>query len=228
MQSEKQNYYQVLDLSPNVSQSEIDTAYSRAIRTYSDDSAALYSLMGSDESLRMREQIEEAYSILGSPHKRQEYDRLRGFNTDQNENIYKRSANSQQDIAQFESSIALKKGIQVDRDWAIRKFELDYDIDQEMEDFIEQNQEFTGQTLQKIREYKNVSLERLAEMSKILKTYLIYIENNAFDKLPATVYARGFVYQYAKCLKLNTDLVTRSYIDRLKRHRGEAIAQASL
>ena len=53
-------------------------------------------------------------------------------------------------------------------------------------------------------------------MTKISKTYLQYIENEDVEKMPAIVYVRGFVYQYAKVLKLNPDLVANSYLQRIK------------
>ena len=53
-------------------------------------------------------------------------------------------------------------------------------------------------------------------MTKISKTYIKNIEADDFSKLPADVYTRGFVYQYAKCLKLNPDVVAKSYIYNLR------------
>ncbi len=56
----------------------------------------------------------------------------------------------------------------------------------------------------------------MADMTKISKTYIRNIEANDFAKLPAEVYTRGFVYQIAKCLKLNPELVATSYIHYMK------------
>ena len=70
--------------------------------------------------------------------------------------------------------------------------------------------------LKKIREYKNVDINRMAEMTKVSKTYIQKIEQEDVTNLPALVYVRGFVYQYAKCLKLNPDLVATSYLEHLK------------
>ena len=56
----------------------------------------------------------------------------------------------------------------------------------------------------------------MAEMTKISKTYIRNIEDDEIAKLPADVYTRGFVYQYAKCLKLNPDVVAKSYIHHLR------------
>jgi len=39
--------------------------------------------------------------------------------------------------------------------------------------------------------YKEVDLGRMADMTKVSKTYLQYIEDEEFKKLPAPVYVRG-------------------------------------
>ena len=80
MESERKNYYDVLEIEPNANPQQIENAYIRARNAYSGDSVALYSLMSRDECESILGQIEEAYSILGFPEKRREYDRLRGFN----------------------------------------------------------------------------------------------------------------------------------------------------
>ena len=99
---------------------------------------------------------------------------------------------------------------------ARKKFDLEFSVDQDLEKEIECTVDFTGPFLKRIREYKQVDILRLAEMTKISKTYLNNIEEENFPGLPAPVYIRGFVYQYAKCLKLNPDLVATSYTKRLK------------
>jgi cytoskeletal protein RodZ len=61
----------------------------------------------------------------------------------------------------------------------------------------------------------------MSEMTKVSKTYIKNIEDEDTTRLPAIVYVRGFVYQYAKCLKLNPDLVATSYTYRLKNQKSE-------
>ena len=90
-----------------------------------------------------------------------------------------------------------------------------------MEQEIEETEEFSGEFLKKIREYKQVTIPRLADMTKVSKTYLMNIEEEKLDGLPALVYVRGFVYQYAKCLKLNPELVANSYLARIKRSQED-------
>lgn len=104
----------------------------------------------------------------------------------------------------------------VSRVTAHNRYALSFQSESNFEEEIKSAKVFTGELLKKIREYKNVDLERMAEMTKVSKTYLRAIEAEDIEKLPAKVYVRGFVYQYAKCLKLNPDVVASSYVSQLK------------
>lgn len=98
-----------------------------------------------------------------------------------------------------------------------KRFALDYVINADFEKEIEDENEFTGDFLRKIREYKNLDLDRLSDMTKVSRLYLQGIEMEDFGKLPAAVYVRGFVFQYAKCLKLKPEVVANSYVARMKK-----------
>ena len=98
-----------------------------------------------------------------------------------------------------------------------KRFALDYVQNSALEKEIVETTEFTGEFLKKIREYKSVDLERLSDMTKVSRLYLQGIESEDFDKLPAAVYVRGFVFQYAKSLRLKPDIVANSYLARMKK-----------
>jgi curved DNA-binding protein CbpA len=311
----KKNYYDVLEIQPNATNQEIKDAFSRSRNSYSGESVAMYSLMTKGECDEILTQIEEAYSILGDPQRRQEYDNIRGlnknnqiaregdftFNYDSNngsssenrttghmsgnpnsfsspqdsfsspqnsfsspqnsfsspqgggrghdQNINKslleetfgrqrHRANSDlvnetqelatemrkdvsTDKAQFTYNEAaqIKSEADVSKFTALKKFTLDFNPNLDFEQKIENATDFQGVFLKKIREYKNVSVQRMAEMTRISKTYIKHIEEDDFEKLPADVYTRGFIYQYAKCLKLNPDLVASSYLHYLRQNR---------
>ncbi len=245
---ETKNYYEVLDIPTNVPQTKIAQAYQSALIAYSEDSLAIYSLMTSDECKDIRNLIEEAYSILGEPEKRKEYDRNRGFNQGANGAYDGSDANANGDSKKlpsfdfaennavevtsvFNSSTvtspkginSIKKNSEVNVDEAKRKFTLDYEVNEEFENKIQNSTEFSGPFLKDIREYKGVTIERLAEMTRIMKTYILHIENEEFTKLPASAYIRGFIFQYAKHLKLNPDLVCQSFLGRVKKARNEPL-----
>lgn len=246
MDNERKNYYEVLEIPIGASPQEIDRAYTRAKNSYSGDSLALYSLMSAQECEEILNQIEEAYSILGFPEKRREYDRVRGFNSTQKNpfedsvatagvmptmtrpapvtDTFIDNALPTQDTSrpnfQYESYGSNLQEAKVSKVQALKKFSLDYNVDTAMEQKIEQTTEFNGGLLRQIREYKNVPMDRLVEMTRISRSHLEAIEDDAIAKLPADAYTRGFVSQYAKVLKLNPDLVATSYLHHIKRLRG--------
>lgn len=225
MDAEKKNYYDVLEVEPNATPQQIENAYIRSRNAYSGDSVALYSLMTKDECDSILGQIEEAYSVLGFPEKRREYDRLRGFNqsgiqTPRSlekihtvQTIEDRPKNEIQ-YENFGSNLIEAK---VSKLTAQKQFGLDFNENIEMERKIRDCSDFSGIFLKEIREYKNVTIERMAEMTRVSKTHITAIENEDVSKLPADVYVRGYVYQYAKVLKLDPDRVATSYLLHFKK-----------
>ncbi|HUF17874.1 MAG TPA: helix-turn-helix transcriptional regulator, partial [Thermoanaerobaculia bacterium] len=67
-----------------------------------------------------------------------------------------------------------------------------------------------GEELRKEREIRGISLAEIAEATKVSKRFLGAIENDDFATLPAPVFTRGFVREYARYLGLNAEeMVTR-------------------
>ncbi|MCR9204626.1 MAG: helix-turn-helix domain-containing protein [Halobacteriovoraceae bacterium] len=225
METKNKNYYEILEIPEEASPEEIHKGYMRAKNAYSQDSLALYSLMSPEECNEVLNLIEEAYNILSEPTKRRQYDSARGLNTNESHRVVSREATSGFDMTEDDHSIS-KRNITTQQNSmtkivAQNRFSLEYNLDAEFEKEIEQATEFTGDFLKKVREYKGVELNRMADMTKVSKTYIRNIEEEAFEKLPASVYVRGFVYQYAKSLKLNPELVANSFLYRLKKAKGE-------
>ena len=93
---------------------------------------------------------------------------------------------------------------------------------QDLQKQIEEQLEWKGDFIKKIRESQNVTIEEMADYTKISKTYLRAIEAEEYKKLPAAVYLRGFIIQVAKRLKLPHEKVAAAYISRYrKQHKPE-------
>lgn len=208
-----ENYYDVLDIPYNASSKMIESAYYSALSLYNSNNLANYSIISSNEIEKSRKLIEEAYLVLSSNEKRNLYDSHKNITHD-----------SEREHSSSNVGNLKKEGAYINNLEATEKFKLVYSFDNELELQIEQEEQYSGSFLKQIREYKNVSLDRMAKLTNILKSYLISIEEERFDLLPATVYARGFVFQYAKILKLNPDLVTKKYISRLKEYRNDKLS----
>jgi len=77
----RKNYYEILNITPDATQEEIEQAYRTAYQAYNDESMAAYSLYSSGEKKAMYEKIAEVYDTLKDPDKKIEYDaRLAGAN----------------------------------------------------------------------------------------------------------------------------------------------------
>lgn len=222
----QKNYYEILEIPTTASADEVHQGYLRAKNAYSQDSLALYSLMSADECRNVLDLIDEAYTIISDPIKRKQYDQARGFNQNLSDN-QRQQATTNSRVTEDEEAHSIRQTAtstnknNMAKIVAQKKFGLDYNKDENFENEIEQSSNFSGEFLKKIREYKNVDILRMSEMTKVSKTYLINIELDAFDKLPAAVYIRGFVYQYAKCLKLNPELVAASYLKLMSEKKSE-------
>jgi cytoskeleton protein RodZ len=77
-----------------------------------------------------------------------------------------------------------------------------------------------GAWLRHQREARSVSLREIADNSKISLRYLEALEQDRFDVLPAPVFARGFLREYARVVGLNADEVVNLYLVALE-ERGE-------
>ncbi len=77
--------------------------------------------------------------------------------------------------------------------------------------------EFTGPTLRAVREARNADLRDVSARTKISLPYLRAIEEDDFATLPAPVYTRGFVVEYAKFLRLDVDQVVRTWFRRYRK-----------
>lgn len=80
--------------------------------------------------------------------------------------------------------------------------------------------EYSGAVLRQIREALGIELRELSERSKIGMAYLAALEAEQFTKLPAPVYVRGFLVEYARILGLDGLRVKDTYLERYRAGRG--------
>ena len=73
----------------------------------------------------------------------------------------------------------------------------------------------TGPDLRKIREARGMSLRHIATVTKIGLRFLEYVEEDRFAFLPAPVYLRGFLVEYARLVGIDPRRTADAYINRL-------------
>ena len=192
-----QTYYDILDVNPSATGEEIHQAFLRAKNTYSPSSPALYSVFTKEEANELLRLIDEAYAVLGHAERRKLYDdKLESGHPEATEvQAGERTSNENS-----EGPIRLDKS-------------KDFEKDEIFEEEIENQEIFDGTFLQRIRLYKKITLEEMARVTRISRSYLMAVENNEFCKLPAPVFVRGFIVQYAKSLGLDYKKVADSYMN---------------
>jgi cytoskeletal protein RodZ len=87
-----------------------------------------------------------------------------------------------------------------------------------------------GEKLKKRREELGIDLKQVANTLRIHYEYLKCIENNALDKLPAQVYTRGYIKEYARFLNVDPDPLLDEHAKSQSESEGESepVPQAPL
>jgi cytoskeletal protein RodZ len=87
-----------------------------------------------------------------------------------------------------------------------------------------------GQDLKRERELRGISLEEIAESTKINIQFLKALEEDQFDLLPGKFFTRGIIREYAKYLGLEEESVLNKHHDTLQilnQDEKEDVKQAS-
>jgi curved DNA-binding protein CbpA len=253
----KQSYYEILDVSLNANPEVIRTSYIRAKNAYSRDSLAAYSLFDRDESKRILDEIEEAYSVLSDSEKRRQYDESHGIIS--SESVYDSYHRGNHAVAAFSRDALAKEGgmdqftfendpfrnkpaegprpgkeagpspvekLKALKDLgqnpgAPKNYQVSHSFepDPAMEERIQKCEEVTGSFLKAVREYKRISQDEIMNILKISRNYLTALEEDDFKRLPANVFVRGFVIQYAKALRIDHEKFAGAYMDFLRSQR---------
>jgi hypothetical protein len=82
---------------------------------------------------------------------------------------------------------------------------------------ISEDTEFTGDLLRQVREARGLTLEQMANTTKIAIYYLRNLEAEEYGDLPAKVYVKGYLKQIARLLKLDAEPMVKSYTDRMEK-----------
>jgi flagellar biosynthesis protein FlhG len=81
---------------------------------------------------------------------------------------------------------------------------------------IDGSAEVTGAFLRKVREIRGLELSDISQRTKISERYLRALEEEQFAEMPAAVYVRGYVTEYARALRLDPQRSAESYLVRYR------------
>jgi curved DNA-binding protein CbpA len=206
----RSNYYEILELPANSPQHEVTAAYERARNTYSGENPAIYTIFSEHEAREFLVLIEEAYQVLGNKILRNIYDqRLLSGMASLNDLTYSSIVEASKKVAPVEVKTNEKKAAAA------------YTKDEAFEAEIKAQENWTGDFLKKVREYKGITVERMSEITKINAWYVKAIEKTEPDNLPAVVFVRGYVVQIARALGVDDKKAADSYMKTFKQALGK-------
>jgi curved DNA-binding protein CbpA len=81
---------------------------------------------------------------------------------------------------------------------------------------VAENAAWTGEVLRRVREARGISIQQIAERTRVVRHHIENIEADRFGLLPAPVYLRGILQALARELRLDGQRVARSYLERLQ------------
>jgi flagellar biosynthesis protein FlhG len=187
--------YDVLGIGPRASPEQIERAYRHALGLYDEDSLATYSLFGPEERRAHRARVQEAYDVLRDPVRRSEYDEVQRISGSLGAALAAVSPAHPPPAGRAPSGPPPAPGA---GDRAAPPSVLPDPV--------------CGSDLKAARERSGVTLRDIAATSKVGVRYLEYIEGDRFDQLPAPVYLRGFVQEYARVIHLDPRRTAESYL----------------
>ena len=216
-----ESWYALLGVDPNASSFEINHAYKEMHLLYDEDSLASYSFFSKKEREDLLAKLEEAHSTLMDEEKRSRYDRALRERDMRPEEIL-----SQEDRKTFQRLSTSKHfshhALLTIRD-ELRAVASSNPVVQE----VLGRTVLSGKDLKGIRNELGVSLEAIAEMTKVRRVFLRALEDDEFDKIPSQMLLKSFLKAYAQCLGLDADHVASLYLKRLSPEPGGGLQATS-
>jgi curved DNA-binding protein CbpA len=193
----RETHYEVLGVPRRATLDQVERAHHFLLEMYDDASLATYSLLDAEEVRDARSRISQAYDVLRDPMRRQAYDATL------------EAAEREGAVLAFTPTIPvpvtppLAGAPQPEPPLAVSVL----------------NEPVTGEHLRRFREQKGINLQDIASASKIGMRFLEYIEADRHGELPARVYLRSFLLEYARALGLDPRRTAEAYMARLPKDR---------
>jgi flagellar biosynthesis protein FlhG len=191
---EEQTYYEILETEPGVSDEEVRRAYRSIKDVYASGSMVIAGLYEEHELVDLHARVNAAHDTLFAPERRRLYD-----------------------LALPEADLA--RAVRAAANAARRPPAGTGGIEERpevSEAIVDPNAEITGAFLRKVREARGLDLGDISQRTKISERYLRAIEEERFGDMPAAVYVRGYVMEYARVLRIDAHRVTESYLVRYR------------
>lgn len=208
---EGRNFYQILQVSPNATLSDIKQAYRDALDLYEEDSLATLTLFSDEQRAELLRDIETAFLTLIDDTKRAAYNEALLDSgqldvADLTSATPKRSRAASQDSAASRVSNLERWVAKKSSEPEIRKL-----VDRIFSDNL-----VTGKDLKQLRESFGIEITEIYEITKISPTNISLIEQERFKDLPAEIYLKMYLRSYAEILQIDPAHIVEGYLQYMK------------
>lgn len=209
------NHYEVLGVGPEAAPEQVEKAYRFSLGMYGETALATYTLLDPAEVRQARAQIQEAYDILRDPLRRMEYDVREGI-------IARRPVRPEPARPEpprpvlaparnpARTPIPPREPAPVPVPVSAMAVGTIPMAAPELRNVVLPDP-VTGAALKRYREERGIALNDISTRSKIGLRYFQYIEADRYKDLPARVYLRGFVMEYARAVGLDPSRTVDAY-----------------
>lgn len=214
----EQNYYELLDISPQASTQEVRWAYDQAMSIYSADSLPTYSLLPEKERDLILSRLVDAYKTLTNGQLRAEYNQeLLESGELMPEELGLSSQEESETINGKLREVKIESLFSGEgtTESSVLPAEDSFDL-------IDINSAVSGKDIQALRIAREISVEDINRKTNIPKKTLEDIEEERFEELPALVYLKGFLKAYARILNVNESQMVDGYMKRLREWKASS------
>ncbi len=217
-------HYEALEIDPAAADEDIRRAYRRVREVYGHESMVVFGLYGRERLAALQLRIDEAYETLMDATRRRTYDRAlfpEGRPTVRPEArppevAARRRPASPQPAPGEPRSAAITPPPDENTPAATAATPERPVIP---EPVISPGTDITGALFRQLREARGIDLTSISQRTKIAASHLRAIEEERFQTMPAPVYVRGFLIEYAKFLRLDVAQVLATYLTRFQAQR---------
>jgi flagellar biosynthesis protein FlhG len=202
---EDQTYYEILETEPGVSDEEVRRAYRTLKEIYGASSPVVAGLYDEQELTDLHARANAAHDTLFAPERRRVYD------------LSLPEADLARAVRAAAAHSTRKAGLPTPAE----------DRHESPEPVLEVGDEVTGAALRKIREARGIELGDIAHRTKISERHLRAIEEERFGDMPAAVYVRGYVMEYARAIRIDVQKAVDSYLRRYRARTAPVVTTAA-
>ncbi|MCX5828909.1 MAG: helix-turn-helix domain-containing protein [Deltaproteobacteria bacterium] len=211
---QEKNHYELLEIHSDVAPTEIRQAYKILFDLYQDESIATYSFFSEKERKEILSSLEKAYLTLIDPESRKAYDRNRielgGLEGEER----KHSNHKKNPSSIYDFKKTHLQGLVTIRN----PEELKHRASQNpvIQNILDQDT-ITGRDIKKIRTELKITLEEIAEATKVRIEMLRIIEEDNQELFLPMVYMTGFLKSYARYLQLDENAILSGFIKHINK-----------